>query len=61
MKKGTEMSTLFNVVGGEYIDARYPESFVTFNFQVVGRNAEEAADAFHTVFPGCVLVSMKKA
>jgi hypothetical protein len=55
------MSTLFNVVGGEYVDARYPESLIKFNFQITGKNLRDAADRFHIVFPGCVLVSIKKA
>ncbi len=49
----------FNFVGGEFIDARIPESFVTFSYSLFASNRTEAVEKFAIIFPSCVMVSVE--
>lgn len=50
---------LYAIIGGEYIDARYPDSATTFHFSIYANSVEDAKDGFATIFPGCWIESIK--
>lgn len=48
----------YKIVGGEYFDAMVEDSFTTFDYSLFAVDREDAMEKFHTIFPGCVCMSV---
>jgi hypothetical protein len=51
----------YKIVGGEYMDSMGDSPFLTFEYTLFAKSRDDAMEKFHTIFPGCVCVTVAKA